>query len=524
MPRTAREGRGGKEEKRRERYSAGIYARISVDSHSEKNESVENQIEIAKRYLDGQPDMALYGCYSDVGKSGTDFCREGFERLMDDVRKRRVNCIIVKDFSRFGRNYVEMGNYLEKIFPFLGVRFVSVTDGYDTLKSGGNQDLLGVHLKNLVNELYAKDIAIKVRASRQLQKERGSYTGGIAPYGYKAQRIHGKKILLAEAETAGIVRELFERYGDGKSQKDLAAWLYEHKIHRPSDYRKTGHVCQMDGERLNQWDRGSLKGLLQNPVYLGCLKHTQEAVVSEELFFSVAERFARQSAACGRNSPAGPEPAKAGKMKGLLFCGGCKTAMLRTSSVRKGSEDSKGRFYAYRCPNSGRMDHMGCEKNYLSEAWLEKIVKESLRKEFLLAGVVPLRLVRERKRVWEKERRELLKQKERLEGEEKEYSRQASEQYLQYRQGRISQEDFLKRQEEWHRKTKKCKEEGEACDRNWKVRESEVDRQCRFLRGLFTFSGTWDADGEMLPWLISRIEVYPSKRMEMTFHFTAAKF
>lgn len=105
-------------------FSVGIYARLSVDHHEEKKESIEMQIEIAEKFIKMQPDFVLYDCYSDLGKTGTNFAREEFNRLMTDVRLRMVNCIVVKDFSRLGRNYIETGNYIQKIFPFLGVRFI----------------------------------------------------------------------------------------------------------------------------------------------------------------------------------------------------------------------------------------------------------------------------------------------------------------------------------------------------------------------------------------------------------------
>ena len=124
-------------------YSAGIYARLSVDNRDRKAESVEAQIELAKEFINCRPDIRLYGCYRDRGKTGTNFMRSGFGHLMEDVRKGLVDCIIVKDFSRLGRNYIETGNYLETIFPFLGVRFISVTDGYDSLRAE-DSDALGV--------------------------------------------------------------------------------------------------------------------------------------------------------------------------------------------------------------------------------------------------------------------------------------------------------------------------------------------------------------------------------------------
>lgn len=129
-------------------YSVGIYARLSVDANERKNESIETQIEIAKAFISKQNDMVIFDCYTDIGKTGTNFEREGFERMMRDVRSREIDCIIVKDLSRFGRNHIETGNYIEKIFPFMGVRFIAVTDNFDSMNISGQNEALGVNMKN----------------------------------------------------------------------------------------------------------------------------------------------------------------------------------------------------------------------------------------------------------------------------------------------------------------------------------------------------------------------------------------
>ena len=231
----------------------------------------------------------------------------------------KVNCIIVKDFSRFGRNYIETGNYIQKIFPFLGVRFISLTDQYDSLASDGDE--LGVNLKNLTNEMYARDISVKVKSSKEAQWERGSYTGGIPPYGYRAEWINGKKCLFVEEGTSDIVKEIFQLYDEGKNQREIVIWLYEKKVHRPSAYRRYGHIFCEDGEEFQQWSRDSVKLILTNPLYIGCLvqamtcgkkynirkksdidsedwsakENTHEAIIPEEQFFSVAERLEQQA-------------------------------------------------------------------------------------------------------------------------------------------------------------------------------------------------------------------------------------
>ena len=163
---SGQQAEAGRDERR---YKAGIYARLSADQDVKKNESVEVQIEIAKKFVEefnGQKKgevIDVVECYTDLGKTGSNFEREGFLRLLQDIRIGEINCVIVKDLSRFGRNYLEAGNYIEKIFPFLGVRFIAVADGFDTGKEGNENKQMASEIKNLVNDMYAKDFSKKAK-------------------------------------------------------------------------------------------------------------------------------------------------------------------------------------------------------------------------------------------------------------------------------------------------------------------------------------------------------------------------
>ena len=177
----------------KKRYKAGIYARLSSDQDEKKNESVEVQIEIARKFVEefnrnkaGEV-IDVIECYTDLGKTGSNFERAGFLRLLQDIRLGEINCVIVKDLSRFGRNYLEAGNYIEKIFPFLGVRFIAVADGFDTGKEGNENKQMAAEIKNLVNDMYAKDFSKKAKLHLKQRREEGSYVGGPPPYGYMAE-------------------------------------------------------------------------------------------------------------------------------------------------------------------------------------------------------------------------------------------------------------------------------------------------------------------------------------------------
>ena len=272
-------------------YSVGIYARLSVEhrlgSYVRKNESVETQIQIAEAWLKEHGDMRLWGCYRDLGRTGTDFERPGFQRLMGDIRAGRVDCVIVKDLSRLGRDYIETGRYLQKVFPGLGVRFISLAENFDSLGEG--REGLELPLRNLINDLYARDISMKVQSVRRLQRKRGDYLGARAPYGYRVERgPGGLRYLEPQREAADVVRELFARAGEGRSLAWMASRLWEGQVHTPRDFGRLGHVFRAPGEALGRWSPGTLRALLGNPVYLGFLGGTgeksHEALVTAEMF------------------------------------------------------------------------------------------------------------------------------------------------------------------------------------------------------------------------------------------------
>lgn len=157
------------EDEKKKSFQVAIYTRISRDKKEKSGESIENQIALCESYIRNSEDLSLVSIYKDISKTGTDFDRTEFDILMARVRKGEINCIIVKDLSRFGRNYTELGNYIEKIFPFLGVRFIAVNDNFDTIKNKDSNKALEVILKNIVNETYAKDISKKVSTSHQIR-------------------------------------------------------------------------------------------------------------------------------------------------------------------------------------------------------------------------------------------------------------------------------------------------------------------------------------------------------------------
>ncbi len=526
-------------------YSVGIYARLSVDANDRKNESIETQMEIAKAFIKKQNDMVIFDCYSDIGKTGTNFQREGFERMMRDIRMRKIDCIIVKDLSRFGRNHIETGNYIEKIFPFMGVRFIAVTDNFDSMNISGQNETLGVNLKNLVNEMYAKDIAIKVKSSRQTKWEQGSYTGGVPPYGYRAEWIGDKKCLFIEETTSDIVKKIFDLFLSGKNMKEIVRWLYEQRIVRPTEYHKTGEIYCKTGEKLQEWSRGTVKMVLTNPVYIGCLvqgrtcgkdymmrdrhdidsedwsvkEHTHEAIISEELFFQAAKKFEKSSVYCNKSGYSKMVPLDEDIFADVLFCGDCGAKMRRISAVKQFSSKGRVRTYSYNCPKTDRIDEDKCVTKSITLNSLNNIVKEAIRQEFSLSAMRLKDITQSNNMEAERLKAEWNKELLVLEREIANITKLGSEQYLKYRMGEIGAEAFKGLREDNNKKITAYQKEREQITEKLRTIDYETVQKNHFLRTLVKGSEKSELTAEVVRTLISRIEVYPDHRVKVIFAF-----
>ena len=531
-------------------YSVGIYARLSVDSgcgaggQSRKNESIETQIEIAREFVGQQKDMTVYDSYIDLGKTGTNFEREGFERMMQDVRMRKIDCIVVKDLSRFGRNHIETGNYIEKIFPFMGVRFIAVTDHFDSMDMGG-QEPLGISLKNLVNEMYARDIAVKVKSSKRAKWEQGSYTGGIPPYGYRAEWRGDKKCLFVEEATSDIVKKIFDLFLSGRNIKEIVRWLYENRVVKPAVYHKTGQVYSQGKEGLEQWCWATVKMILTNPIYTGCLvqgrtcgkdyrmrqKHdidsgdwavkedTHEAIISEELFLQAAEKFEKTSVYCNKRGFMKTVPIEEDIFEGVLYCGCCGSKMGRVTSVKTFGSKDKIRIYSYHCPGRNRIDEFRCEGESISLYTLESLVKEAVRQEFALSAMRPGKLIEASNQEAEALKEEWRRRIAEIEKEAGGTVKCGSELYLKFRTGEMGEEYFKRAKEENEKKAALLQGRKAAIEEKLRTVDGRTAKRNHFLRTLMKGGGKEALTAETVGTLVERIEVYPDRRVRVIFAF-----
>ncbi|MCI8339012.1 MAG: recombinase family protein [Lachnospiraceae bacterium] len=528
------------------RFHVGVYARLSVEGSERKNESIDTQIAMAKQYLKEHPEMELYDCYTDLGRTGTNFKREGFERMMQDVRKKRIDCVIVKDLSRFGRNHIEAGNYIQKIFPFMGVRFIALADGIDTFGEKSGTDEMALNLKNLVNEMYARDIAQKVKSSKHSRQEQGSYTGGIPPYGYRAEWIEGKKCLFICPETSGIVKDIYGMYLSGKNMGQIAGELYESGIHRPGIYKKTGHVYQQEGEALEQWGTATVKFILTNPVYMGCLvqgttcgkqykirnRHdvdsgdysvkwgTHEPLISEDIFFQVAAMFEKSAEKyCNSNGFSKKVPLEEDIYAGVLFCGDCGKAMARVANAKEFTSGHTVRYYGYYCPASRRLDDLHCPTKSIALGVLDELVKTALYQEFALSDLRSGRLVKEYEKQAEEQKEKIRQEIVSCGKKQESGKKKGSELYQKYHEGGLSLEEFQQMKKEQERSLLEMAGRKEELQRRLDGMEREIAEKGKFLRNLMKCNEKTKLTKDVIHSLIRRIDVYAGHRVKITFAF-----
>lgn len=514
------------------RYLAGIYARLSVEHHDGKDESIEAQIQIAEEYISEHSELSFCRSYTDSGKTGTNFERGGFLRMMEDVQSGIINCIIVKDFSRLGRNYIETGNYIENIFPSYGVRFISVTDHYDSLEEKCSAGEWTFHLKNIVNELYAKDISIKVRASKKAKQKQGSYTGGRPPYGYIIGHSSGRRLLFPEEGTKEVVRAMFQLCDEGKSLREIAAWLYEEGVHTPTAYRLTGHIRRMEEETLTEWPRGTIKSLLTNPAYAGVStqedserstgirsRFVYEAIIDREMFFRIAGRFARARLRRDGSPEEGSVPSEAGAFGDVLFCGVCGGRMVRSWSAKRLKNGGTVRRYYYRCANTGRLDMSGCGNKSVSEIILKKIVLKALCREFHLSSMKQEEIYLMNRKEFEKEagyhRNELRRTGSCLArirlGE--------CELYMNYRKGDVRLAGYLEEKKRYEKeKLAYCKRKTEIQEDIEKIKQKEEEAKLH-IRRLCEGQQDMEINEKLIQCFVKRITVYSPKRVTVLFYF-----
>lgn len=385
-------------------YRAGLYARISVETERKREaDTIGNQLQLLKDYVSEHSDLTVFDIYSDDDISGTDFIRPEFSRMMNDLRDGKIDCIIVKDLSRLGRNYLESGEYIEMVFPFFRCRFISVTDRFDTKYQQAD---ISVQLKNMANEMYAKDISRKICSTMRTIQDQGKFAGSRAPYGYRLDPAD-KHHLIIDEETAPIVKQLFELLAEGNTVHFVATTMNANGIPSPGRLLYERGIASTEHFKNSKWYMQTVRRILQDEIYLGWMvsgkfrstyhstgkkgsqpvpreewivtKGTHEPIVTEELFNKVQEYFVRMKEEHGQTAVYNSKSKKASIFKGHLRCGECGQAMFLRN------KHSHGKVTAwYYCALHENYNSSYCVKKAVKKQDVEDIALKLIRTQIKL--------------------------------------------------------------------------------------------------------------------------------------------
>ena len=520
-------------------FQTAIYARISRDKKEKPSDSIENQIALCESFIQKSEDFSLAGIYKDIAKTGTDFERPDFENLMDEVRMGKVNCIVVKDLSRFGRNYTELGNFIEKIFPFLGVRFVAVNDNLDTFHMDDPNKSLEVILKNIVNETYATDISKKVSSSHQMRIKQGGFICGAAPYGYVARKDEdGIRRLYPDENTAPIVKEIFDAYLKGLSTLGISKLLLEKRVYIATDYRKFGKAVSDSEEAIRIWQPTTILQVLKNRAYTGTLiqgrnqKHlyegksrerlseehwtvtenAHEAIISMDTFEKVQEKISEKAAPIKRSRKENATAKDDTIFRGMVYCNLCQKRM----SVHRQLSGKRTVFY-FSCNRFGEYKAEKCG-TAITELTLQNTVKaafDTILSDNKKSYKAYLDGYADKKREAEQQKeKELTEIDRRISG----LSRLQSEYYEKYVLGDWRKEDFEREKEHLHQKKKELEHLKEKQIAIFEEEKRRLEEKHKYLKALFK-GKTKKWDKEFVKAIIDKIFIGKDHTVEIKFNF-----
>lgn len=405
-------------------FKVAIYLRLSKEdddlscssgAKSESN-SISNQRKLIYDFMKLHPELELYDEYKDDGKSGSNFDRAEFQRMMKDIEAGKVNCVVVKDQSRFGRDYIDVGKYKEKIFPKLGVRFITINEGYDSLSATSSDDL-AFTINSFVYDFYIRDISTKIRTNLTAKKQNGEYAGAFVAYGY-VKDSNDKSKLVVDQFAADVVRDIFRWKIEGLSPQNIAVRLNELGIPSPAEYKKlsgSNYKTSFQTSSKAVWSHVSVRRILKNEIYLGVMiqgkrttpnyktktvvtkaesewlrvEGTHEAIISVR-DFELVQELLRDDTHCRAGDVTVPVYA------GRIYCGDCgATAVRKTVSYA-------GKRYVYYVCNANKHDKTVCSRHSIREDILGQVIYQTVRHQIDLLLDVDKALRQFENLSWEK--------------------------------------------------------------------------------------------------------------------------
>ena len=525
-------------------YKACLYLRLSdEDKRNIEDNSIGNQKKICLEHLKKLPEIEVIASYIDNGASGTNFSRSGFKQMLQDLTKGEINCVVVKDLSRLGRNYLETSEYLEKFFPEAGIRFIAVNNGYDSIrKLNGKQEIV-IPFSNIVNDMYAKDVSRKIRSSIETLMKSGEFLppSGSIPYGYLRDEKNNTYII--DEETAPIVQEIFKMKLQGVSDCEIIRTLNRKQIPSPGKIRYLRGMTKAEKYKDAVWIGSTLRKLLSNEVYLGhrihgkvkrdCLGaekkrrpqdeweyvyNVHPALISEEDFQKIRqikEKGREKQAQCNKHQKRSLEERRL--LTGKIYCGDCGTLMgARKGNQRLTSKKSPRIFY--QCDGYEYSGRTRCFNHYISQKDVLEKIKNALNVQFKLIAESDrvIKSIQDDKKgmlaLHDKKRKEI--------NDELAKMKMKKERLLiDYNDGTINSEEYKYIRQKYDEEEQKLRRILVLAEKERKNQEKQLRTIEEWVKLMKQFMPQKNIDRKLIEHLIDTIYVYGNKNVEIVFLF-----
>ena len=525
-------------------YKACLYLRLSdEDKRNIEDNSIGNQKKICLEHLKKLPEIEVIASYIDNGASGTNFSRSGFKQMLQDLTKGEINCVVVKDLSRLGRNYLETSEYLEKFFPEAGIRFIAVNNGYDSIrKLNGKQEIV-IPFSNIVNDMYAKDVSRKIRSSIETLMKSGEFLppSGSIPYGYLRDEKNNTYII--DEETAPIVQEIFRMKLQGVSDCEIIRTLNRKQIPSPGKIRYLRGMTKAEKYKDAVWIGSTLRKLLSNEVYLGhrihgkvkrdCLGaekkrrpqdeweyvyNVHPALISEEDFQKIRqikEKGREKQAQCNKHQKRSLEERRL--LTGKIYCGDCGTLMgARKGNQRLTSKKSPRIFY--QCDGYEYSGRTRCFNHYISQKDVLEKIKNALNVQFKLIAESDrvIKSIQDDKKgmlaLHDKKRKEI--------NDELAKMKMKKERLLiDYNDGTINSEEYKYIRQKYDDEEQKLRRVLVFAEKERKNQEKQLRITEEWVKLMKQFMPQKNIDRKLIEHLIDTIYVYGNKNVEIVFLF-----
>lgn len=526
-------------------WKAGLYTRISVeDGDNTEQNSIGNQIKIGNHFIAGADDIRLVDTYSDNGYTGMNFERPGFQRLLADIRAGKINCVIVKDISRLGRHFVMTSNYVERIFPELGVRLICINDEYDSSDADADASALTLPLKMVMNDYYVKDISRKIRSSIHAKMGSGEYlpASGSIPYGY--MRDPENNTFAIDTETAPIVLRIFQMRADGISFNGICRTLNAEGIPCPGKLRYDRGLTNAPKYKDAVWIRGTVRKIIQDRVYIGCRVHgkisrskvgldkqsrpedewtviqaAHPALVSDELFEYVqqinAEELEKRRQYARRNDF---QDDYRELFRGLIYCADCHSSMSAGKGCARIGANTPSRIF-YDCNTYRYSEHTRCASHYVRQEQIYSVVKNALDQQVKVAVdieqlVAATDNLPNGRRTSETAGRlaQISQQRKKLEGK-------IEQLLIDLTDGLISRDEYVYMKEKYTQQMAISVDEEEKAQAQEAALHESLSAVQTWLYAIKTYRALPELNQEVLRLLIKEILIYKDRHIQIVFNY-----